>query len=44
LVKGIHLNRPGKKHNSNFGMLPIAVTKINKKDHVGQTLFQAQKQ
>ena len=31
LGKSVHLNRPGKKHNSGFGLPPIAVTKINKK-------------
>jgi len=25
--KSVHLNRPGKKHNSGFGLPPIAVTK-----------------
>jgi len=29
LGKSVHLNRPGKKHNSGFGLPPIAVTKIN---------------
>jgi len=29
-----HLNRPGKKHNSGFGLPPIAVTKVNKKKTV----------
>jgi len=28
LGKSVHLNRPGKKHNSDFGLPPIAVTKI----------------
>jgi len=27
----VHLNRPGKKHSSGFGLPPIAVTEINKK-------------
>jgi len=27
LGKSVHLNRPGKKHNSGFGLPPIAVTK-----------------
>jgi len=31
LGKSVHLNRPGKKHNSGFGLLPTAVTKIKKK-------------
>jgi len=31
LGETIHLNRPGKKHNSGLGLLPIAITKINKK-------------
>jgi len=31
LGKNVHLNCPSKKHNSVFGLLPIAVTKINKK-------------
>jgi len=31
LGKSVHLNHPGKKHNSGFGLLPIAFTKINKK-------------
>jgi len=31
LGKSVHLNRPGQKHNSGFGLPPIAVTKIYKK-------------
>jgi len=31
LGKSVHLNRPGKKHNSGLGLPPIAVAKINKK-------------
>jgi len=31
LGKSVHLNRPGKKHNSGFGLPPIAVTKNLKK-------------
>jgi len=31
LGKSVHLNRPGKKHNSGFGLLPTALTKIKKK-------------
>jgi len=30
LGKSVHLNRPGKKHNSGFGLPLIAVTKIKK--------------
>jgi len=29
--KSVHLNRPGKKHNSGWGLPPIAVAKTNKK-------------
>jgi len=35
LGKSVRLNRPGKKHNSGFGLPPIAVTKIKVK-HVAQ--------
>jgi len=31
LGKSVHLNRPGKKHNPDLGLPPIAVTKITKK-------------
>jgi len=31
LGKSVHLNCPGMKHNSGFGLPPIAVTKITKK-------------
>jgi len=31
LGKSVHLNRPGKKHISGFGLPPIAVTKNSKK-------------
>jgi len=31
LGKSVHLNRPGKKHNSGLDLPPIAVTKVNKK-------------
>jgi len=32
LGKSVHLNRPGKKHNSGFGLPPIAINKkMNKK-------------
>jgi len=33
LGKSVHHNRPGKKHNTGFGLPPIAVTNINKKKH-----------
>jgi len=29
LGKSVHLNRPGKKHNSGFGLSPFAVAKKN---------------
>ena len=31
LGTSVHINRPGKKHISGFGLPPIAVTKINNK-------------
>jgi len=31
LGKSVHLNRPGEKHNSGFGLPQIPVTKITKK-------------
>jgi len=37
LGKSGHLNRPGKKHNSGLGLLPIAVAKVNK--NISQALY-----
>jgi len=34
LGKSVHLNRPGKKHNSGFGLPRITVTKINNKRNI----------
>jgi len=31
LGKSVHLNRPGKKHNSGLGLPPASVAKIDKK-------------
>jgi len=38
LGKSVHLNHPDKKHNSGFGLPPIAVTKINKKKNTPEWL------
>jgi len=38
LGKSIHLNRPRKKHNSGFDLLPIAVTEIKKRKLHGASL------
>jgi len=36
LGKSVHLNRPGKKHNSGFGLSPTAVTKIKLKKEINK--------
>jgi len=40
LGKSVHLNRPGKKDNSSFGLPPIEVTKTNnKKSRISRTPY-----